>query len=60
MWMIYHEKSEFWHREFLLIQKTIYGELQKKIPYVKILLLKNSVDRRDLMAICSGKTMKTI
>ena len=23
MWMIYHEKSEFWHREFLIIQKTI-------------------------------------
>ena len=22
-WMIYDEKSEFWHREFLIIQKTI-------------------------------------
>ena len=22
-WMIYREKSEFWHREFLIIQKTI-------------------------------------
>ena len=28
-WMIYHEKSEFWHREFLIVQKTIYGELLK-------------------------------
>ena len=28
-WMIYHEKSEFWHREFLIIQETIYGELRK-------------------------------
>ena len=35
--MIYHEKSEFWHREFLIIQETINGELQK-IAYVKILL----------------------
>ena len=25
-WMIYHEKSEFWHREFLIIQETINGE----------------------------------
>ena len=22
-WMIYHEKSEFWHKEFLIIKKTI-------------------------------------
>ena len=29
MWMIYHEKAEFWHREFLILQKTIYGELRK-------------------------------
>ena len=28
-WMIYHEESEFWHREFLILQKTIYGELRK-------------------------------
>ena len=28
-WMIYHEKSEFWHREFLIIQEMIYGELWK-------------------------------
>ena len=28
-WMIYHEKSEFWRREFLLLQKTIYDELRK-------------------------------
>ena len=27
--MIYHEKSEFWHREFLTIQETINGELRK-------------------------------
>ena len=27
--MIYHEKSEFCHREFLVIQKTINGELRK-------------------------------
>ena len=33
MWMIYHEKFEFWHREFLKIQETINGE----IAYVKIL-----------------------
>ena len=28
-WMIYQNKSEFWHREFLIIQKTINGELRK-------------------------------
>ena len=28
-WMIYHEKSEFWHREFLIIQEMIDGELWK-------------------------------
>ena len=28
-WMIDHEKSEFWLREFVIIQKTIYAELQK-------------------------------
>ena len=28
-WMIYHEKSEFWHREFLIIKETINGELRK-------------------------------
>ena len=33
-WMIYHEKSEFWHMEFLILQKTIYGKLLN----VKILL----------------------
>ena len=27
--MIYHQKSEFWHREFSIIQKTIYSELRK-------------------------------
>ena len=30
-WMIYHEKSEFWHRKFLIIQKTINGELRKSL-----------------------------
>ena len=54
-WMIYHEKSEFWYREFLILQKTIYGELRN---YVKI--FKNSVDRRDFMLIRSGQTMKKI
>ena len=28
-WMIYYEKFEFWHREFLIIQETINGELRK-------------------------------
>ena len=28
-WLIYHEKSEFWHGEFLILQKSIYGELRK-------------------------------
>ena len=28
-WMSYYEKSEFWHREFLIIQETINGELRK-------------------------------
>ena len=27
--MIYHEKSEFWHRAFSILQKTIHGELRK-------------------------------
>ena len=36
-WMIYHEKSEFWHREFLILQKTIYGELRKS-PMSKFFL----------------------
>ena len=29
MWMVYHEKSEFWLRGFLTIQETINGELRK-------------------------------
>ena len=33
-WMIYHEKSEFSHREFLVIQETIDGEL-RKLPMSK-------------------------
>ena len=28
-WKICQEKSEFWHREFFIIQKTIYGKLRK-------------------------------
>ena len=36
-WMIYLEKSEFWHSEFLILQKTIYKQITK-IAYVKILL----------------------
>ena len=52
-WMIYHEKSEFWHREFLILQKTIYRELRKS-PMSKF--YENSVDRRDFMSICSGQT----
>ena len=56
-WMIYHEKSEFWHREFLEIKKTIYGKLQKS-PMSKFYYI--SVDRRYLMSICSGQMIKTI
>ena len=26
-WMIYHKNSEFWRREFLIIQETINGAL---------------------------------
>ena len=36
MWMIYHEKFEFWPGEFL-IQETIYGEFGIKI-FIKIVL----------------------
>ena len=57
MWMIYHEKSEFWHREILIIQETINGELRKsamsKFYY-------NSVNKRDLMSTRSVQKMKTI
>ena len=53
--MTYHEKSEFWHREFLILQKTIYGELRKS-PISKFYF--NSVDRRDFMSIRSEQTMK--
>ena len=28
-WMISHEKSELWHREFLITQETINSELRK-------------------------------
>ena len=57
MWMIYQEKSEFWHREILIIQETINGELRKsamsKFYY-------NSVNKRDLMSTRSVQKMKTI
>ena len=55
--MIYHEKFEFWHREFLLMQETINGELRKS-PMSKFYW--NSVDKRDLMSTRSGQKMKTI
>ena len=55
--MIYHEKTEFWHREFLIIQETINGELRKsrmsKFYY-------NSGEKRDLMLTRSVQKMKTI
>ena len=50
-WMICHEKSEFWQRQFLIIQKTIYGELQKS-PVSKS--YESSVDKGDLMSNRSG------
>ena len=55
--MIYREKSEFWHRESLIIQETINGELRKshmsKFYY-------NSADKRDLMSTRSVEKIKTI
>ena len=56
-WMIYGKKSEFWHRKFLTMQKTIYGELRKS-PMSKF--YKNSVERRDLASIRSVQMMKKI
>ena len=56
-WMIYHQKSEFWHREFLIITKTINGELRKSFMSK---FYCNSVDRRDLMSIRSVQKMKAI
>ena len=55
--MIYHEKSEFSHREFLIIQETINSELQKS-PMSKFYYI--SVDKRDLMSTRSVQKMKTI
>ena len=55
--MIYHEKFEFWQREFLMIQETINGELRKS-PMSKFYY--NSVDKRDLMSTRSVQKMKTI
>ena len=57
MWMICHEKSEFWHREFLILKKTTYSELWK-LRMSKF--YENSVDRRDFMSICSGQMIKKI
>ena len=39
-WMIYHKKTEFWHREFLIIQNMRENDLRRitKIVCVKILL----------------------
>ena len=54
--MIYHEKSEFWHWEFLIIQKMINGELWKS-PISKF--YQNS-DKRDLMLTRSVQKVKTI
>ena len=56
-WMIYHEKSEFWHREFLIIQETINGKLWKSSLSK---FYQNSADKRDLMSTCSVQKMKTI
>ena len=55
--MIYHKKSEFGLREFLIIEETINGELQKS-PMSKFYY--NSVDERDLMSTRSVQKMKTI
>jgi len=62
MWMIYHKKSEFSHREFLTIQ-----DMQSKrfmVNYENRLcqnfIKNNSVDRRDLVSIHSGQMMKKI
>ena len=55
--MIYHEKSEFWPRGFLIIQETINGELRKS-PMSKFYY--DSVDRRDLMSTRGVQKMETI
>ena len=55
--MIYLEKSEFWQREFLILQKTMYGE-KRKSPMSKF--FKSSVDKSDFMSIRGGQPMKKI
>ena len=55
--MIYHEKPEFWHREFVIIQETTNDELRKS-PMSKF--YSKSVDKRDLMSTRSVQKMKTI
>ena len=46
--MIYHKKSAFCHREFLIIQETMYGQLRKSSTSE---FYENSADRRDSMSI---------
>ena len=58
--MIYQTKSEFYWKEGIFnntghVLKTINGE-QRKLYLSKF--YQNSVDRRDLMQIRSGKMMK--
>ena len=53
--MVYDEKSEFWHSEFLIIQETINGELRKS-PMSQF--YQNSVDKRDLMSTSSMQKTK--
>ena len=48
--MIYHKKSEFFHRELLIIKKMINGKLRKSPTTI---FYYNSADRRDLMSIRS-------
>ena len=57
-WMICEwsitKKPKHWHREFLILLKTIYGELLMSKFYW------SSVERRDFMSIRSGQKMKKI
>ena len=38
MWMIYHEKSEFWHREFNITENVLWWITKIAYMYVKIAL----------------------
>ena len=55
--MIYHEKSEFLHMEFLIIQETINGNYGIRLcqNFIRAVLTK-----RDLMSTRSAQKMKTI